>query len=411
VFPAFACHSDSPAPSSSQLLFTAKQATPTRADRSSSDQLKLHQKDVRTVGLVLFAVMAIIASVALSLLGCITKGYVELIIVSSSLALTSSTVVNESLHAAHLKESVWGSSLLKVVAMQDVIMIPLLSLPEIYHSNWGGEEGGGEGEGAEEEAVWKGVVMHGLLLAMYVVLGFWLSKHWIAVALRTDKLKLGSEGEIFTLSVVAYALMMATFTEENQVSLEAGALFAGIALMKSPHVNKVLESIRPITSVFGGMYVTAMGMIISPAFVANRFFSIVLLTVVVGGIKMAVATYILKESFGYEVNVSMALSSSMAQISEGSLVVLAKAQRLGFVSRQTYLILIPTTCLLLCLASPLTHYFMGGLTRGGERERERKEEGGGKGAAEGGVERQLFGSGLFPRIRAKDSNSSETEVV
>ena len=40
----------------------------------------------------------------------------------------------------------------------------------------------------------------------------------------------------------------------------------------------------------------------------------------------------------------------MAQISEGSLVLLAKAQQLGFVTRQTYLTLIPVCCILLSLS-------------------------------------------------------------
>jgi Kef-type K+ transport system membrane component KefB len=155
------------------------------------------------------------------------------------------------------------------------------------------------------------------------------------VALKADQLRSHSEGEVFTLSVVAYALMMATFTEENQVSLEAGALFAGIAVMKSPHIDKILTSIRPITSVFGGMYITAMGMIISPIFVANNLFTILLLAVMIGGMKMGVASVLLTKSYGYPLAVSSALCSSVAQISEGSLVVLAKAQRLGFVSRQT----------------------------------------------------------------------------
>ena len=60
----------------------------------------------------------------------------------------------------------------------------------------------------------------------------------------------------------------------------------------------------------------------------------------------------------------------MAQISEGSLVLLAKAQRLGFVSRQTYLTLIPVCCILLSL-SPFSSTIMkrlkttGGVGHGG----------------------------------------------
>ncbi|GMI30268.1 hypothetical protein TeGR_g3263, partial [Tetraparma gracilis] len=241
--------------------------------------------DARLAGSLLFLLTCLIAALSLLSLGSASKGPAELVIVSSAVALTSATLVKESLHAARLGDTGHGGSLLKLVAVQDIFMIPML--------------------------------------------------HWIAVALKADQLRSHSEGEVFTLSVVAYALMMATFTEENQVSLEAGALFAGIAVMKSPHIDKILTSIRPITSVFGGMYITAMGMIISPIFVANNLFTILLLAVMIGGMKMGVASVLLTKSYGYPLAVSSALCSSVAQISEGSLVVLAKAQRLGFVSRQT----------------------------------------------------------------------------
>ncbi len=329
-----------------------KSPNPSTEQRMSGNKLQIILRtDTRMAGAALFGSMMLLAGSALILLGSITKGYGELIIVSASIALTSSTVVSESLHAAHMKDSVWGSSVLKLVAIQDLIMIPLLAFPELYHNFIAEEEG--------FVLSYGGLAMHISIVAVFFVFSFVFGKYWIAVAYRADHKPGQSEGELFTLSCVAYTLMMATFTEENQISLEAGALFSGVALMRSEHVGKVLISIRPVTSVFGGMYVTSLGMIISPVFVNAKIFTILGLVAIIGASKWAIASYVVYQSFGYEKGVSIALSSSMAQISEGSLVVLAKAQHLGFVTRHTYLTLIPTTCLLLSLGP-----FSAGLMKG-----------------------------------------------
>jgi hypothetical protein len=84
-------------------------------------------------GLVLFVVMLSCTICCLIFLEN-TSGLAELLVVASAVALTSSTVVSESLHTAHLKESIMGRKLLKIVAVQDLIMVPLLALPEIMHS-------------------------------------------------------------------------------------------------------------------------------------------------------------------------------------------------------------------------------------------------------------------------------------
>jgi len=182
----------------------------------------------------------------------------------------------------------------------------------------------------------------------------------------------GEGGELFLLSVVAYALLMATVTEECELSLEAGALFAGIVLTKSQHLNPVLTAIKPITSMFGGMYLTSLGMIISPTFVYTKIFEIAGLTLAVGGGKFAVSSIIVKHSLRTTDTVGVGFGSSMAQISEGSLVLLAKAQQLGFVSRHTYLTLIPVCCILLSV-SPFSASVMKRLKSVGGTGRARHE--------------------------------------
>ncbi|GMH71519.1 hypothetical protein TrRE_jg12297, partial [Triparma retinervis] len=233
---------------------------------------------------------------------------------------------------------------------------------------------------------------------------FWSGKHVISIAHRNDQSG-GESGELFLLSVVAYALLMATVTEECELSLEAGALFAGIVLMKSGHLNQVITVIKPITSMFGGMYLTSLGMIISPTFVSQKIFEIAGLTLAIGGGKFAIASSVLRHGLRCSGEVGVGFGSSMAQISEGSLVLLAKAQQLGFVNRHTYLTLIPVCCILLSV-SPFSATIMKRLKNVGNHSRGEGEKedrsGGGKNGFGFPSGKSRSGSGLGRRKAYED---------
>jgi len=149
----------------------------------------------------------------------------------------------QTLHAAHLKESTWGSNLLRLVAIQDLIMIPLLAAPEQLHEflHFQGELHN-----------YKELAFRIFMILAFIRSSLWVGKKFINISVIAEK---NTNGELFTLSIVALTLTMATLSEELELSLEAGALFSGICLIGSPHLPKILDAINPITSVFGGMYV------------------------------------------------------------------------------------------------------------------------------------------------------------
>ena len=46
-------------------------------------------------------------------------------------------------------------------------------------------------------------------------------------------------------------------------SHEAGALFAGLVLVGTPHVDRAKAAVAPLAALFGGMYVASLGLVIS----------------------------------------------------------------------------------------------------------------------------------------------------
>ena len=46
--------------------------------------------------------------------------------------------------------------------------------------------------------------------------------------------------------------------------MQAGALFAGLLMVDSPFAKKAHACMQPLTSLFGGMYLGSLGMIVNP---------------------------------------------------------------------------------------------------------------------------------------------------
>jgi Kef-type K+ transport system membrane component KefB len=244
-----------------------------------------------------------------------------------------------------------------MIAMHDLFMVPLLALPELLSSvvDFKGSDKADDDDDTvktdkSEEWNFYNATVRIVLVVVFFKACMILGKHVVAAANYAQSRIMGEKGELFTLSIVAYALLVSSLSDQLELSIEAGAVLAGIALMRSPHVPKVLASIQSITSVFGGMFMTSLGMIISPTFVVEEASSIIQLVFLIALFKLALVSTILNRFFDYGITASLAVGSAMAQISETSLVVLAKSQRIGLVSRKTYLLLIPTTCMMLTLA-------------------------------------------------------------
>ena len=140
-------------------------------------------------------------------------------------------------------------------AMHDLFLVPLLALTELlaFMSELGGE-GRDDDDAIEGDATsFRAIAIQAGLIASFLGFSMFAAKRIIGAANLAQARMMGAKGELFTLSVVAYALLIASMSEELKLSIEVAAILAGIILMKSPYVPKVLASIQPITSVFGGI--------------------------------------------------------------------------------------------------------------------------------------------------------------
>lgn len=370
--------------STDKQLLSRKGSNVRKSSRSSPSFQSSSSQQTNSTGTAVDHDPNIVGSIVLILLVFMTLAIVvlldvassvqEAVVVACAIAICSTTIVSENLHAAHIASSIWGKGVLKMIvsllcvrytgywtrlfltcllpqAMHDLFMVPLLALPELlaFISEFAIDDG--DDDAVEEDATSiRSIAIQAGLMVGFLGFSMFMAKRVIGAANLAQARLMGAKGELFTLSVVAYALLIASMSEKLNLSIEVGAILAGIILMKSPYVPKVLASIQPITSVFGGMYLTSLGMIISPSFVVQEASSIIQLVCLIGMFKLVLVSTTLNRFFDYPITASLAVGSAMAQISETSLLVMAKAQRLGLVSRKTYLLLIPTTCIMLTMA-------------------------------------------------------------
>jgi len=149
-------------------------------------------------------------------------------------------------------------------------------------------------------------------------------------------------------------MAMSLLADRFSLSHEAGALFAGLVLIGTPHVKQAAAAVKPLTSLFGGMYLASLGLIMSPTFIAEHLPTIGAHVACVFGLKLGVVGLTMRV-LGFSWAAALAAGATLAQISEVSLFMVARAQQLGLLSRGAYLMILATTVVLLAFGPLAVH--------------------------------------------------------
>ena len=154
-----------------------------------------------------------------------------------AMALSSTSVVMETLVQTRLRDSLYGTVVIEIMAVQDLFMAPLLAIPTaISHIVW-------RWTGAQL----VGIVAGYTVMIVSLVVAARHSVPRVMQLLSNPDRQLAPQ--LFTLAVVSYCLGTSLLSEWLQLSHEAGALFAGLVLMDTPHVQRAAQAVEPLTSV------------------------------------------------------------------------------------------------------------------------------------------------------------------
>uniref|UniRef100_A0A7S2HHK2 Cation/H+ exchanger transmembrane domain-containing protein n=1 Tax=Octactis speculum TaxID=3111310 RepID=A0A7S2HHK2_9STRA len=285
----------------------------------------------------LFVVFVFVITLGLLIMNDIVSTWMEGTLLALALALSSTSIVMDTLVHCRLDDSLYGTVVIEIMAVQDLFMAPLLAIPTaISHIVW-------RYSGLRLFAIMTGYTV---LIVTLVILARHTVPRFMQLLSNPDR---ALAPQLFTLAVVTYCLGMSLLSEWLELSHEAGALFAGLVLMDTPHVQRAAQAVEPLTSLFGGMYLASLGMIISPQFLLGHLGAIMSYVFVIYFLKVFVVTFVMR-SFGFALAASLAAGVLLAQVSEVSLFLVARAQQLGLVSRHVYLLMLATTVTLLAVA-------------------------------------------------------------
>jgi len=290
----------------------------------------------------------------------------EVSLVAAAFALSSSSTVLSTLQEARLEETLFGHTIIELLSVQDLILAPLLALPTAVH-----ELRQKTHLGRGSFAGWLAGVAGGYLgaCALVVFLARRVLPRALGALTRKEAQLLGDEEEeqleraerrrggsfaAFGLCVVGYALAMALLGDRLKLSHEAGALFAGLVLVGTPHVDRAKAAVAPLAALFGGMYVASLGLVISPRYLQSHFSAVFGHVLFVVAVKVAVVGPLV-HSLGFSKSAAAGAGGVFAQVSEVALFVAARAHDLELVTRHTYLDVLSTTIVLLAVAPLFVH--------------------------------------------------------
>lgn len=218
------------------------------------------------------------------------------IIAGMGLALSSTAFGLQLLGERNELTSVTGRSAFSVLLMQDLAVVPLMTLVSLL--------AGGGGLGISiGEAVVKAV----LAIALVVIVGRYLLNPCL------DRIAASRNSEVFIAAAVLLVLGTAKLMEAAGLSMALGAFLAGLMLAESHYRHQIEADIQPFRGILLGLFFMSVGMSIELGLLLDNFgliIAMVLMLVVVKAVVLWGLCRLSKLHRGVSLKVALLLSQS-----------------------------------------------------------------------------------------------------
>jgi Kef-type K+ transport system membrane component KefB len=161
--------------------------------------------------------------------------------------------------------------------------------------------------------------------------------------------------EVLFLFGIAWALLIAMLFSYLGLSLEIGALIAGMALASSKYTLELTGKIRPLRDFFVILFFVYFGSQLAPPISSSLIITALAFSLfVLLGKPIIIMTCM--RFFGYKKRTNFLTSASLAQISEFSLILIMLGFTLGHVSQSILSLVILISLITIGVSSYTTHY-------------------------------------------------------
>ena len=195
-------------------------------------------------------------------------------LLGSILSLSSTAIVLKALEDNSEIDTVHGRLILGILIIQDLSIIPLMTLLPTFTQQWTPE-------------VINNVVIVMLKATLFTIIAVVVSLKLIPKLL--DRLASVNRKDIFILAVASICLGMAQVTNELGLSYEAGAFIAGLALSGSVFCRQIISDIHSFREVFVALFFVSMGLLFDLHFMQTHTVQVIVTLLCLFGVKALAA--------------------------------------------------------------------------------------------------------------------------
>ena len=161
--------------------------------------------------------------------------------------------------------------------------------------------------------------------------------------------------EVLFLSGIAWALVIATLFNQFGLSLEIGALIAGMSLASSKYTLELGGKIKPLRDFFIILFFIFFGSQLATSFSPALICAAIILSIFVIFGKPLILMILIR-FFGYKKRTNFLTSSSLAQISEFSLILILLGFNLGHLSQEIMSLSVVIALVTIAISTYTTHH-------------------------------------------------------
>ncbi len=271
--------------------------------------------------------------VSLNLLGfdTITSSYIGI-----ALAFSSTIIIMKLLSDKKQLDSLYGKISIGILIIQDLVAIAVLMFISSLSN----------GTSFSSFAV-RGLLAGGILILILFFIGFFI--------LPTITRNIARSQELLFLFSITWCFLIAALFSYFGFSIEIGALLAGIVLSISPYSIEISSKIRPLRDFFLVIFFIILGLNIQVSSINSIIVNALILSALALIFKPLILITLMM-MFGYTKRTNFLLGTTLGQISEFSLIVLALGLTMGHISPEVLSTLTLTGIITITLSTYMIIY-------------------------------------------------------
>ncbi len=261
-------------------------------------------------------------------------------IIGGGLALSSTAFVLQLLTERSERATPYGLSTFSILLLQDLAVVPLLLLVTLLGSN----------ETSFLEAFSMSALKGGIALLLIIGFGRFFLRPLFHIIAATRN------AELFVSTTLLIVLGMGWAMSQAGLSMELGALLAGVLLAETEYKHQIEADIKPFRGILLGLFFMTIGMLIDVFFIINNLGTIALIVISLLVGKMMIITFLCR-IFQMSLSTSIRTGFALSQGGEFGFVLFGAAMALKIISPHITQILLAVIAITMLL-TPLM-FFVG----------------------------------------------------